>query len=342
MVFTSKRDGDGGLVTITVKFVGEVQPSDYHYMQFFNIVLRQAMEKMKLELIRRDYFDPQAAILLKQYKLELWPGYVTSIRQHEEKVLMCCEISHKVLRTDTVLDQMGEVFQKTKGGPSFHAEVEKALLGAIIITRYNNKTYRVDEIAWDKKPSDEFEGRNDEKMTYMKYYETRYNKKITDVKQPLLISMPKVREERSGVSGPIYLIPELCNMTGLSDEQRANFNLMKSMGEYTRQDPEKRTKTLLKFAERLNGTKEIADNMAAWNLKFAKDLIQFRARIFKPETILGCKGSKATYQIENADWGTAFRKWNSFSAPSCSKWAIVFNPKDEAVTKEFVNSLKKA
>ena len=36
---------------------------------------------MKLELIGRDYFDPQAAILLKQYKLELWPGYVTSIRQ---------------------------------------------------------------------------------------------------------------------------------------------------------------------------------------------------------------------------------------------------------------------
>ena len=39
------------------------------------------MENMKLELIGRDYFDPQAAILLKQYKLELWPGYVTSIRQ---------------------------------------------------------------------------------------------------------------------------------------------------------------------------------------------------------------------------------------------------------------------
>ena len=64
-------------------------------------------------------------------------------------------------------------------------------------------------------------------MTYMKYYETRYNKKITDVKQPLLISMPKLREERSGVSGPIFLIPELCNMTGLSDEQRVGFSLFK-------------------------------------------------------------------------------------------------------------------
>merc|ERR1712098_1027275 len=48
--------------------------------------------------------------------------------------------------------------------------VEKALLGAIVITRYNNTTYRIDEIAWDKHPSDEFEGRNNEKISYMKYY----------------------------------------------------------------------------------------------------------------------------------------------------------------------------
>jgi len=332
---------DGVAVEITIKLVGEIQPTDYHYMQFFNIVLRQAMENMQLELIRRDYYDPKAAIILKQHKLELWPGYVTSIRQHEEKILLCCEISHKILRTDTVLQQIGEVHQKTRGGPSFHADVEKALLGAIIITRYNNKTYRIDEIAWDKKPTDEFEGRNEEKMTYMKYYETRYNKKITDVKQPLLISMPKLREERSGASGPIFLIPELCNMTGLSDEQRANFNLMKSMGEYTRQDPEKRTKTLLKFADRLKNEKKIADDMAGWNLKFAEDLHQFRARMLKPETILGAKGSKATYKLENADWAACFRKWNAFATPSCSNWAVVFNPKDEAVVKEFVNSLKK-
>jgi len=340
MKLTTPRN-DGVAVEVTIKLVGEIQPTDYHYMQFFNIVLRQAMENMQLELIRRDYYDPKAAIILKQHKLELWPGYVTSIRQHEEKILLCCEISHKILRTDTVLQQIGEVHQKTRGGPSFHADVEKALLGAIIITRYNNKTYRIDEIAWDKKPTDEFEGRNEEKMTYMKYYETRYNRKITDEKQPLLISMPKLREERSGASGPIFLIPELCNMTGLSDEQRANFNLMKSMGEYTRQDPEKRTKTLAKFADRLKNEKKIADDMAGWNLKFAEDLHQFRARMLKPETILGAKGSKATYKLENADWAACFRKWNAFATPSCSNWAVVFNPKDEAVVKEFVNSLKK-
>jgi aubergine len=32
----------------------------------------------------------------------------------------------------------------------------------------------------------------------------------------------------------VYLVPEFCFMTGLSDEQRANFTLMKDLGEITR------------------------------------------------------------------------------------------------------------
>ena len=40
------------------------------------------------------------------WKIELWPGYVTSIRQHEHKLLLCCEPKFKVVRTDTVHQQM--------------------------------------------------------------------------------------------------------------------------------------------------------------------------------------------------------------------------------------------
>ena len=112
-------------------------------------------------------------------------------------------------------------------------------------------------------------------MSYVKYYAQKYNKSIRDQKQPLLVSLPKVvqkfildfiyklgsqtniyfiflqiRDERSGESGPIYLVPELCFMTGLSEEQRANFQLMKALGDYTRQDPKRRTESLMKFSDR--------------------------------------------------------------------------------------------
>ena len=62
----------------------------------------------------------------------------------------------------------------------------------MLFSSYNNQTYRIDEIAWDKTPSDEFEGRNGEKLSYLKYYAEKYNRNIKDPKQPLLISIAKV------------------------------------------------------------------------------------------------------------------------------------------------------
>ena len=132
----------------------------------------------------------QNSVKLANHKLEIWPGYVTSIRQHEDQILLCCEVTCKVLRTDTVYEQIQEIQKRAPG--NFRASVEKALLGSIVITRYNNKTYRIDEIAWDKTPTEEFEGRNGEKQSLQKYYAERYNKSIRDPKQPLVITMPKV------------------------------------------------------------------------------------------------------------------------------------------------------
>lgn len=51
-------------------------------------------------------------IVLPKYHLELWPGYVTSIRQHENDILMCSEISHKVMRQDTVLELLTDCVRR--------------------------------------------------------------------------------------------------------------------------------------------------------------------------------------------------------------------------------------
>ena len=115
-------------------------------------------------------------------------------------------------RTDTVYDQIQEIHKRVGGGPNFHRSVEKALLGAIVITRYNNQTYRVDEIDWDKTPSDEFDGRNGEKMSYQKYYAEKYNKAIRDPKQPLIITIPKVL-------GPLCFDISLLNVMSCSDQR---------------------------------------------------------------------------------------------------------------------------
>jgi len=341
ILLTSVRAQDNSKVQIKVKYVAEIQPSDSAYLQFYNIVLRTMMERLNLELIRRDYYDPKSAVDLKAHKIEVWPGYVTSIRQHESKVLLCCEIGNKILRTDTVLDQMEELLKRGLSTNTFRANAEKNLLGAIVMTRYNNKTYRVDDIAWDKNPSHEFEGRNGEKISYMMYYANKYGRTIKDPRQPLLINTPTAREMRAGQTGPIYLVPELCNMTGLSEEQRSNFQLMKALGTYTRQDPKKRMETLTKFSRRITSQPEIKKELESWGLAFSTEMETFKARVLPPEKILGGKTSSASYTLDNADWSKCFRKWESFKAKNLTKWAIVYSHKDESASKEFVASLLK-
>lgn len=59
MVFTSVRQSDEQAITITVRLVGDMLVGDYHYIQFFNIIMRRCFEYLNLKLIGRNFFDPE-------------------------------------------------------------------------------------------------------------------------------------------------------------------------------------------------------------------------------------------------------------------------------------------
>ena len=61
--------------------------------------------------VGRYYYDPSKRISMDWHKLEIWPGYVTSIRQHENEILLCVELTHKVMRQDTVYDLLLECYK---------------------------------------------------------------------------------------------------------------------------------------------------------------------------------------------------------------------------------------
>lgn len=51
---------------------------------------------------------------MRECNLELWPGYVSSIRQHERDILMCVEIVTKVMRIETLLDILNNCFAEDR------------------------------------------------------------------------------------------------------------------------------------------------------------------------------------------------------------------------------------
>ena len=88
------------------------------------------------------------------------------------------------------------------------------------MTKYNKRTYRIDDIDADKNPLSTFHyKKQDKEITFKEYYSIRYqeNSNITDDRQMLLVVKPSKRDKKLGDDQPIYLIPELCPVTGLDD-----------------------------------------------------------------------------------------------------------------------------
>lgn len=123
---------------------------------------------------------------------------------------------------------MIHAFRSAQGNmDSYKQSVQKALIGAVILTRYNQKTYRIDDIDFDNSPSTTFDTKDGKTYSYAEYYKNQYGITLKDMKQPLLISRKEVRvsatEKKELV---IALMPEISYMTGLTDDHRKDFKVM--------------------------------------------------------------------------------------------------------------------
>ena len=99
-------------------------------------------ELVSEDLARRiQLSNPNLAHMVPQHKLEFWPGYVTAVHEYEGGVMLCLDVSHKGLRTSTAGELLRDIYKRDK--ENLQVNTEKVRLGAIVLTRYNNKTYKI-------------------------------------------------------------------------------------------------------------------------------------------------------------------------------------------------------
>ena len=122
--------------------------------------------------------------------------------------------------------------------------------------RYNDKTYKIDDIDLNLNPLLEFE-RREGRISFVEYYKTvntqkhtigihislvhssslvsyvvsvkNYKIEIKDMQQPLLISMPSARDKRRGQTAPSLFKAELCVVTGVDEAMRTDFRFKKTL-----------------------------------------------------------------------------------------------------------------
>lgn len=113
-LLTVSEDGNTKF-KILIKSVGYVLPSSPMYLQFYNMVMRKCMTLIGMEELGRHFYDRHASKKFTEDRLELWPGMITAVRNHECGTLLCIEVTHKVLRMNTVYDMIQTIQTQYKG-----------------------------------------------------------------------------------------------------------------------------------------------------------------------------------------------------------------------------------
>ncbi|KAM7351597.1 piwi like RNA-mediated gene silencing protein aubergine isoform 2-T2 [Cochliomyia hominivorax] len=328
-LLTKNREGE--TIQIKIKHVGIVDVSDAQQIQVLNLILRRAMEGLQLQLVGRNFFDPVAKINLDSYKIELWPGYQTSIRQHERDILLCAEITHKVMRTQTLYQILSDC---SRDFQDFQTGFKQQVVGTVVLTDYNNKTYRVDDVDFNASPMSKFATKDGE-ISYIEYYKKRYNIHIRDQNQPMLISCPSERKIRGGQNEFIMLIPELCRATGITDAMRSNFRLMRSMADFTRLNPDRRMERLRTFNARLHSSKASMDVFSLWNMKLDANLVEIPGRKLPRQKIVFGNQRKVVCD-KNADWTREFRNTTMYSQVDIKRWNVILPRRNMREVQDFV------
>lgn len=89
--------------------------------------------------------------------------------------------------------------------------------------------------------------------------------KVSDKKQPLVEVVIRVEKKYDQVKGTEekkdilgYLIPEFVSLTGMSDEQRADYKTMREIAPYTKLKPDERMKQTGDIAQIFNNSGKIS------------------------------------------------------------------------------------
>ncbi|KAF0991535.1 hypothetical protein HZS_5224, partial [Henneguya salminicola] len=345
------KTSQGTDVSISITYTNSVSPGSPTSVTIFNLIVRRVMKMLDMKQIKRHHFDPREAKIVENFGLEVWPGVSGSLVFYNNLPLYCVDVSHHVMRRESVYEFMTQAM--SSGSRVTKEEIERQIVGQVVMTRYNNRTYRIDSINFNLTPSSEFTLKDGTKITFAEYYKKHYNLDIEDLKQPLLASIMKERrvkhetkqaaqqgEVRTPTENIVYLIPELSFLTGISDELRSNFSTMRELSRFTRIAPTGRCNGVYGFLKRVNQNPSASTYLNSWGVDFNRQLITLPGRKFPPEKVyFNDEANPATPTDDNLDWSQSFRNAHLLNAGKIKSWVWFSSQRDQQSAQDFCKIL---
>ncbi|EAT40149.1 AAEL008076-PA, partial [Aedes aegypti] len=323
---------------VKIVHTGTVDMTNETGIQVLNLILRRAMGGLNLQLVGRNLYDAAAKIAIRDFHIELWPGYVTSIRQHEQDILVCCEIAHKTMRMQTCYDVLRDCRNNDR---NYKDAFTRSVLGVVVLTGYNNKTYTIHDVSFETTPSSTFETKNG-KISFVEYY-SRVHIRIRDRQRSKKIETTikhQVNFQFPIDSAEIY--PCFLRNFLVIHSSKSRYSMMRAMSDYTRLNPDRRIERLETFNRRLQTTPESMEVFKVWQMELDKRLVELPGRLLPQEMIQFSTTSTGVPAGDNADWTMHFRNNPMLSTVRLDHWYIIVPSRAQREANEFLGCLMQA
>ncbi|KAL4459889.1 hypothetical protein ABPG74_003415 [Tetrahymena malaccensis] len=230
--------------------------------------------------------------------------------------------------------------------------IQEKMQNCVVISNYGDKKmYKVNGVAFDLNPNSVFEMRDPnestgkKKISFVQYYELVHNIRIRDNRQPLLIVEKKRKQnKRANQEGKpqqetpkIYLIPELCQMTGIPDELQSDFMLKKAITQVSQPKPQERSQHCGNYVSALIHQNQKA--LSEWGITLSQnDPVKARYQVIQPGCILMNQNREINiYGEKQLD-----RKIQDRMYQPCylKKWCAICHKSDQQLAGQFMSTLK--
>ncbi|KAM7332195.1 hypothetical protein ACRRTK_008903 [Alexandromys fortis] len=238
--------------------------------------------------------------LLQASRMDILRGYTTSILPYEKSLTLCADVKHRLLQKKTVLDLILE--KKANGAKK--EEVSEEVVGSIVYTMYN-KTYRIDDVNWEKKPKDTFKKFDGSKTTYMDYYRE-------------LLAFSK----------------------GLARAVSENHSLMAQLTDRMRMSPVSRRIALNNFMNNIQTNQNIKNEFLQWKVTFNDNSLSVPGRVLSSVKLFqGARSYTVKPHLQN--WLRDSKNIALHRAKSLDRWMILHTRSCSPQVNRLVSTLEK-
>lgn len=302
------------------------------YRMYANSALKKMLSNLELRQITRlpKFFDIRQTQRVDQHQLEVWRGYTATFSHHLQEMLLNLDFSSKIIRDTTALQCLEEIRSNAQGR-DLDQIINSEMIGRIVMAKYGNyKCYRIEKVVLSEHPGMTFMTR-DGPINYMDYFKKRYNINIRVPRQPLLVTYI----ERG--TKEIRLIPELCVLTGISEEMKRDFRAMNDIAAFTRLEPSVRLRVSTDLALRLTNDSKCRAISDEYSMQIDSTPIQVTGIRFNME---GIQVSKSNSDIIQIDQRGGFNLRSSlFSTTPIEHWVVLTTDRDAQNRDRLIKTL---